>query len=115
MFACQIKGVRLASLCILTLFVAACDPQELADKAGRRAAESVVLPVVAKYLPGPQADQATRCIIETAPAADIKALVRDIGVEAGPSTIETVLRMASTPEAAACMLNAGILPLGVPR
>lgn len=93
--------------------IAACSPVEMADKVGRRAAESVVLPVVSRGLPGPQAEVATRCIVDNAAAADVQLLARDVGVEAGTSTVMTIQRLAANPGAAACMAQAGITRLGV--
>ena len=49
-------------LCLL-IFLNACSPADLADKAGRRGAETVVRPIVDDYLTGPEADIATRCIV----------------------------------------------------
>ncbi len=90
----------------------ACSPTDMADKVGRRAAETVVLPVVGKYLSGPQADAATRCIVDTASAADIQLLARDVGVVAGTATVQTVLRIAAEPTTAACLANAGVGAFG---
>ena len=91
----------------------ACSPTEVADKVGRRAAESVVLPVVARALPGPQAEVATRCIVDNASAADVQLLARDVGVEAGTSTVMTVQRLASNPATLSCLAQAGISRLAV--
>lgn len=100
------------SAAVLLAVLAACSPADMADKVGRRAAETVVLPVVSKYLPGPQADAATRCIIDNARAEDIRLLARDVGVVAGSATVATVLRMAAEPATAACLSRAGIARLG---
>ena len=97
------------SVLILGLCVAACLPTDVADKVGRRAAETVVLPVVAQYLPGQAADATTRCIIENASANDIQSLIRDVGTVAGTSTVATVLGIAARPETAACIAGA-VLP-----
>ena len=94
------------SVLLLGLCVAACSPTDVADKVGRRAAETVVLPVVAQYLPGQAADATTRCIIENASANDIQSLIRDIGTVAGTSTVATVLGIAARPETAACIAGA---------
>ena len=102
-------------LCALVTLLAACSPNDIADKVGRRAAETVVLPVVARYLPGPQADIATRCIVENATAEDIQTLARDVGVEAGTATVATVLRIASNPSAANCLARSGVSQFGVLR
>lgn len=97
----------------LLLILAACSPTDVADKIGRRAAESVVLPIVSQYLPGPQAQGVTRCIIDNASANEIQTLARDIAVQAGSSTVQTVLGIAARPETLTCIAKAGLPPLGV--
>lgn len=97
----------------LLLILAACSPTDVADKVGRRAAESVVLPVVAQYMPGPQAEGVTRCIIDNASAAEIQTLARDIAVQAGSSTVQTVMAIAGRPETLTCISKAGLPPFGV--
>ncbi len=104
------KHALFLSLAVLAL--AACDPAQMADKAGRRAAETVVRPVVGNYLSGAQADAATSCIVENASADDVKLLARDIGVEAGSATVANVLRIAAQPNTLACLARAGVPPLG---
>lgn len=104
------KHALLFSLSLLTL--AACDPAQMADKAGRRAAETVVRPVVGNYLAGAQADAATRCIVENASADDVRLLARDIAVEAGSNTVANVLRIAAQPNTLACFARSGVAPLG---
>lgn len=93
------------------LLLAACDPQQLADKALRRTAESVVQPVLARELPGAQADIATQCVLDAASPAEINALARDVGVEAGSQTITNIRNLALRPGAAACLAAGGIPPL----
>ncbi len=104
----QSQPVRSAVLMILGLGagLAACSPADMVDKMGRRTAETVVLPVVAQYLPGAPAQQATICIVEGASAADIQALVRDVAVSTGSSTVATVLRIAEQPNTLACLAAA---------
>lgn len=104
------KHALLFSLSLLTL--AACDPAEMTDKAARRAAETVVRPVVGDYLAGAQADAATRCIVENASAEDVRLLVRDVAVEAGSATVANVLRIAAQPNTLACFARSGVAPLG---
>ena len=101
-----------APLLLAALALAACDPAQTADKIGRRAAETVVRPVVEDHLSGPAADTATNCIVSNASAADVQLLARDVGVVAGTQTEATVLRIAREPAAAACLARAGIPPLG---
>ena len=92
--------------------LAACDPQEVADKAVRRAAETVVMPVVSRDLAAGPAQQATTCILDASSGADLQALARDVGVEAGTLTVQTIRAIAARPEAAACFAASGIAPLG---
>ncbi|MEH6772824.1 MAG: hypothetical protein V7668_02765 [Cereibacter changlensis] len=95
---------------ILALTVAACSPQAVADDVARRAARTVVLPVVQQYMPGPAAEGVTLCIIDNASAAEISSLARDVGTRAGTLTVQTVLTVAQRPATQQCVLNSG-LPL----
>lgn len=104
--------MRRAGLILCALALAACDPAQVADKVGRRTAETVVRPVVADFFPGPQAEAATRCIIDNASADQIRALVQDVGVGAGPRTVQNVLGIAAQPGTVACMAAAGLPKLG---
>ncbi|MFZ9198126.1 MAG: hypothetical protein ACO22Z_02150 [Paracoccaceae bacterium] len=93
---------------LAVLALAACDPAQVADKVGRRAADTVVRPIVADYVPAGQSETATRCIVDNASAEDVKALAQDIGVGAGSRTVANVMRIAATPAAAACLSAANI-------
>ena len=104
--------MRRAGLFLCALALAACDPAHVADKVGRRTAETVVRPVVADYLPGAAGETATRCIIENASADEVKALMQDVGVGAGPRTVDNVLSIAAKPETVSCMAAAGLPKLG---
>ena len=104
--------MRLSVLLAATLMLAACDPAQVADKVGRRAAETVVQPVMAGYMTGPQADTATRCIVDNASADQVQALAQDVGVGAGPRTLANIRAAAANPGAMACMAAAGIPPIG---
>ncbi len=95
------------------LLVAACDPQELADKALRQTAESVVQPVLAREMPGAVADVATRCILDAADPGEINILARDVGVEAGTQTIQNIRNIATRPAVAACFAAGGVPSLRV--
>lgn len=98
--------MRRAGLLLLGLMIgalAACSPTDMADKVGRRAAETVVLPVVSDRMPGGNGSAVARCIIDAASAEDIKLLARDVGVVAGSSTTATVLRIAAQPNARDCI------------
>ncbi len=96
---------------IFLLMLAACDPQQIADSVGRRAAASVVLPVVQNDMPTPVARKATDCIVSNASAAEVQALARDVGVVAGTLTKANIRTIALRPEAQACFAAAGVPPV----
>jgi hypothetical protein len=88
--------------------LAACDPAELADKALRRAASSVVFPVVNIDMPAGPAQAATDCILNAASPDEVQLLARDVGVEAGTSTKATIRTIALRPAAQACYAANGV-------
>lgn len=99
-------------LLILSLAtLAACSPAEVAGKVNRRAAESVVQPVVNIDMPAGVADQATACILDAASPAELQALARDVGVEAGSSTKARIRDLALRPAAQSCFAARGVPPL----
>lgn len=101
------RWIVLASLMVL----AACDPQQVADQAGRRIASTVVLPVVQLDMPTPLAQRATDCIVRNATAAEVQDLARDVAVVAGSSTKATIRGIALRPEAASCFAANGVPPV----
>lgn len=90
------------------LLLAACDPQQVANKVMARTAEGVVQPVLARELSGVQADAATRCVIQSADAYEIEQLARDVGVSAGSSTVATIRAISLRPATAACFAANGV-------
>jgi hypothetical protein len=102
---------RSALIFLLPAALAACDPNQVADQAGRRIASSVVLPVVQNDMPTPVARKATDCIVTNATAAEVQALARDVAVVAGSSTKATIRGIALRPEAAACFAANGVPPV----
>ena len=102
------KSVLLV-VCLAAL--TACSPAELAGKVSRRAAESVVQPVVNIDMPAGVADQATGCILDAASPDEIDALARDVGVEAGSSTKARIRELALRPAAQSCFAARGVPPL----
>jgi hypothetical protein len=96
---------------LLPLALAACDPAELADKAVRRTAESVVYPVVNIDMPAGPAQVATGCILDAAGPDELRLLARDVGVEAGTSTKATIRNIALRPAAQSCFAAGGVPPL----
>lgn len=93
------------------LLLAGCDPQALADKGLRRAADQVVMPVVSRDMPTGPAQAATRCILDAASGAEISGLARDLGVEAGTLTLATIRTIARRPAAQSCFAASGVPPL----
>ena len=91
--------------------LAACSPADLAGKVSRRAAESVVQPVVNIDMPANIADAATACILDVASPAEVDALARDVGVEAGSSTKARIRELALRPGAQSCFAAHGVPPL----
>lgn len=91
--------------------LAACSPAELAGKVSRRAAESVVQPVVNINMPAGPAEAATTCILDAASPAEVDALARDVGVEAGSSTKARIRELALRPAAQTCFAANGVPPL----
>jgi hypothetical protein len=99
---------KLTLALIAVLAVSACDPGELADKAVRRTASSVVFPVVNLDMPAGPAQTATECILNAASPDELRLLARDVGVEAGSSTKATIRDIALRPAAQACFAAAGV-------
>jgi len=97
----------------LLVVLAACNPQQMADQVARRAAKSVVVPVVQQYLPAPQAEGVANCVIDNASAGEISSLARDVGTRAGTTTVQTVMTVLQRPGARDCILRAGLPMLPV--
>ena len=100
--------VRPLLLALIPVTIAACSPQDVADKVARRTAETVVRPIVDDRLAGPQADAATACVVQNASASEIQALVRDVGVYAGTSTEATVWAIVARSETQSCLAASGV-------
>lgn len=93
--------MRAALLLPLLLTLAACSPEDVADKVGRRTAETVVQPVVGN-------GAATQCVVQNADAAEIQSLVRDVGTVAGSSTKALIRAIAARAPTQDCFRSAGI-------
>lgn len=86
---------------MLVPLVAACSPEDVADKVGRRTAETVVQPVVGS-------GAATQCVVQNADASEVQALVRDVGTVAGSSTEALIAGIVARAPTQACFRAAGI-------
>ncbi|MFE3838445.1 hypothetical protein [Pseudogemmobacter sonorensis] len=102
---------RRGLLLLAPLALAACDPQHLADRTARSMAADVVLPVVSRDLPAGPAQAATECVLQNAAPAEIRALARDIGVEAGSQTRENVRNISLRPGTQSCFAASGVPPV----
>lgn len=89
------------ALMMLALVLAACSPEDVADKVGRRTAETVVQPVVGS-------GAATQCVVNNADAGEVQALVRDVGTVAGSSTEALIRSIAARAPTQDCFRAAGI-------
>jgi hypothetical protein len=98
-------------LAVALALCSACSPQDTADKVARRAAESVVTPVVNVNMPLGLAQAATGCILDAATSDELRLLARDVGVEAGTSTKATIRTIALRPAAQDCYARNGIPPI----
>ncbi|WP_045387463.1 hypothetical protein [Falsirhodobacter sp. alg1] len=98
--------MRNAALITFLALLTACTSVQ--DSVARRAARSVVNPVVAQYMPSGQATAATDCIINNANAGELSALSRDIGTRAGTSTVQTVMGIIARPATTQCLVSQGL-------
>ncbi|WP_374644684.1 hypothetical protein [Tabrizicola sp.] len=103
--------MRAGAALLVLLALSACDPAEMADKAVRRTAESVVFPVVNVDMPADPAQAATNCILDAASPDELRLLARDVGVEAGTSTKATIRDIALRPAAQACFAAHAVPPI----
>lgn len=106
------RDTRFWSAAAAFLALVACSPQEVADDITRQAAESVILPVVGDVMPAAQAQGAATCVLQNATIEETRMLARDVGVEAGTSTVDNIIAIAGRPGTLACFRSIGapILP-----
>lgn len=100
----------LFGLVALSVF-SACTPQDIAGDVTRRAAASVVLPVMQRDMPTPVAQKATGCITGQASEAELQALARDVGVVAGTLTVANIRTIALRPATQNCFAANGVPPV----
>ncbi len=96
---------------ILLVSLAACSPAEIATDVTRKAARTVVLPVVTATTPAPANELATDCIIANATNAELNDLARDIGNRAGTLTEQNVRAILAKPTTQACIAGKGLAPV----
>ena len=94
-------------LTVAVLVLMGCSPQQFADDVTRQAAQSVVTPVLDDFMPAAQAAGATSCVLDNASPEEIRALARDVAVEAGSQTVQSVLNIATRPRTITCLASVG--------
>ena len=102
---------RQLAIIALSGLLAACTSGDPITDVTRQVARSVVTPVVQRFFPGPTSAAVTDCILNNASRDELISLARDVAVEAGTSTIQTVLVIAQRPETVQCIVQSGALPL----
>jgi HAMP domain-containing protein len=101
------------ALVLAALALAACSPAEIATDVTRKAARTVVLPVVSATTPAPANELATDCILANATNAELNDLARDVGNRAGTLTEQNIRMILSKPATQACIAGKGLAPVTV--
>lgn len=97
-----------AALPFAFVLAAACSPQAVIDGATRRAAETVVQPILETRLMPAQAAGVTRCVIDHATPGEVQALARNVGTRGGTLPEADILTIAARPDTRACIAAAGL-------
>ena len=100
-----------ALLMMAALTLAACDPQTAIDGAMRDTAGDVVFAVVSRDMPAAPARAATECILQSATMPEVRALARDVGVEAGSLTKDNIRALSMRPATQTCFAASGVPPV----
>lgn len=98
-------------LAAAALVLSGCSPGAVGTEVTKRAARTVVMPVVGMVAPPPADALATDCIIANASNAELNVLARDVGVRAGTTTELNVRMIAERPATRACIAGKGLAPL----
>ncbi len=98
-----------AMLAVAAVFaVAGCDAaNNAADNIARQQAKSVVRVIVSERFPGVNVAPVTDCVIDAASGEEILSLAGASLTGVSDRTIETVIDIASRPEAVTCIARAG--------
>lgn len=100
---------RFVPLALILGTLAGCaSSNAISDSVNRRAARSVVVPVLQNYLTAPQAEAAADCVIANATPAELGSLARDVGVRAGTLTVQNVIGVVRRPATGACLRQRGV-------
>lgn len=93
--------------------LAACSPAEIATDVTRKAARTVVMPVVTATTPAPANELATDCILANATNAELNDLARDVGNRAGTLTEQNIRTILAKPGTQACIAGKGLAPVAI--
>jgi HAMP domain-containing protein len=93
--------------------LSACSPAEIATDVTRKAARTVVLPVVTATTPAPANELATDCVLANATNAELNDLARDIGNRAGTLTEQNIRNILAKPGTQACIAGKGLAPVAI--
>ena len=84
-----------------------------ADTVARDNAKSVVHNVVTERFPGANPAPVTDCIIDAASAGEIIQLGSAAVTGISSSTVETVVKISTRPEALTCLSRNGVIKFGI--
>lgn len=102
--------MRIVLAVTAVLSLSACMQTDLVDDVSRRAAKSVVNPILAQRLPGVPTEPMTDCVIDNATSGEILTLARAAAIGIQPDTYDTVLGIAKRPETIQCIATNGLAP-----
>ncbi|MEH7828209.1 hypothetical protein [Gemmobacter denitrificans] len=105
--------MRAVPLLSALALLAACtgSGRPVGDSVNERLARTVVTPVLQNYMPTPQAQAATDCVIGQATPMELHNLAKDFGVRAGTLTVQNVATILRRPATAECLRARGIGPI----
>lgn len=88
--------------------LAACSPQDAADAVARQAAASVAIPLVERFMQPAQAAGVVNCLLDAATPSEIRGLAQNVGTSGGTIPLQTLITVASRPQAISCVASAGL-------
>lgn len=106
----RLRGpISVATLALGAMMLSGCDvASDAADQIARDQARGVVNGVVAERFPGADISPVTDCIIDAASAGEILSIARASITGVTPETTQTVLDIASRPDAITCIARNGL-------
>ena len=102
--------MRLGLILMAALALSGCMQGDVADDISRKAARSVVKPVLAEKLPGVPTEAMTDCVIDNASSAEIVTLAKAAAIGVQQDTYDTALGIAKRPETIQCIATDGLAP-----